>query len=95
MKLLEKLGILIYPKLQFLIHLILLVAHLLCHPKKVNKRSGSIFLKLLMTIKKLAQYPGHSQFIFSVNYYQYEEIIAYNDIIYHITNQENQSIYCM
>ena len=37
--------------------------------------------------KKLAQDPGHTQFICSVNDDQHKEIISYNDIINKIANQ--------
>ena len=41
---------------------------------------------------KLAQDPGHTQFILSVDDYKYKEIMPYNDIIKHIKNQEDQDI---
>ena len=36
---------------------------------------------------KLAQEPGHTQLICSVNNYQSEDIMSYNDIINHIASQ--------
>ena len=38
--------------------------------------------------KKLAKDPVHTQFICSVNSYQYKYIMPYNDIINNISNQE-------
>ena len=38
------------PKFLFWIHLILLIAHFLCHPEKMANISGSILLKWLMTM---------------------------------------------
>ena len=54
----------------------------------MDKSSGYVLLKLLMTMKKiLAQDPDNTQFICSVNDYQYKESMSYNNIIYHISNQ--------
>ena len=42
--------------------------------------------------KKLAQVPGHTQFVCSVNDDKYEEIMSYNDIINHIAQYEDEYI---
>ena len=43
---------------------------------------------------KLAQDPGHIQFIYFVNDDKYEEIMPYNDIINNIANQDYEGIVC-
>ena len=42
--------------------------------------------------KKLAQDPGNTQFICSVNDDKFTDIISYNKIINHIANQEDEAI---
>ena len=42
--------------------------------------------------KKLSQDPNHTQFICSVNDYQYRDIMSYSDIINKIANQEDEDI---
>ena len=54
-KLLKKLGILMHPKCLSWIHLVLLVAHILCHPKNMAKNSRSVLLKWLMNMIVLSQ----------------------------------------
>ena len=54
-KLMEKLVILMHPKFLSWIQLILLVAHFLCHPKKMAKLSGSIFFKWFIIMKQSYQ----------------------------------------
>ena len=51
-KLLENLGKLIHPKFLSWIHLVLLVARFLWHPKKKDKSYGYILLKWLMNTKQ-------------------------------------------
>ena len=41
---------------------------------------------------KLEKDPDHTQFICSVYDYQYIDIMSYNDIISHITKQEDENI---
>ena len=43
---------------------------------------------------KITEDPGHTRFICSINDDRYEYIISYNDIINHITNQEDENIVC-
>ena len=45
-------------------------------------------------MKTMAQYPGHTQFVCTVNGDNYEEIISYNEIINPIENQEDEYIFC-
>ena len=44
--------------------------------------------------KKLAKNPGHTQFICSINDYQYKDIILYTKIINNIANQQDEDIVC-
>ena len=87
-KLMGKMGRLMKPIWLLLIHLILLVAHLFYH-------HGYLLLKLLIVIKiYISQDPGHIQFVCSFNNDQYKDIISYNNIINHITHQEDEDVVC-
>ena len=50
-----KMGRLMHPTFLPLIHLILLIARFLCHPKKTTKSSRFVLLKSLITMKKSQQ----------------------------------------
>ena len=43
---------------------------------------------------KLTHDPGHMQLKYSINYYQYEEIISCDSIYNHIVNQDDKDIVC-
>ena len=65
--LLGKIGRMMHLKFLFLINNILLAARFVFHPKKMAKSYGSVLLKTFITMKKLAQDPGHTKFLCSVN----------------------------
>ena len=54
------------------IYMILMVINVLYHPEKMAKSSVPVLLKWLISMKKnLSKNPGHYQFIYFIDYYQY------------------------
>ena len=92
-KLIEKLGILMQKKCLFWVHLISLVANVLCRPKNMDKSSGFVLFKIIDDHgERLAKDPWHKQFICYAKDDQYGDIIWYNNIINQISNQDYEDM---
>ena len=75
---------LMHPRFLFSMHLKVLVTHFFCYSNNMAKSFDLLLIK----------YPGHTQFVCTVNGDNYEEIISYNEIINPIENQEDEYIFC-
>ena len=73
---------LMHPRFLFSMHLKVLVTHFFCYSNYMAKSFDLLLIK----------YPGHTQFVCSVNDDHYEEIMSYIYIINNIENQEYGNI---